>query len=122
MNQQDEEIRWKAADIQEVDRTRKEAGKSFLELIRVPDLSVGLYVLEAGAEDRQQPHEEDEIYYVLEGQGILSAGGEDSPVASGSVVYVKAQVEPRFHSIDEKLKILVVFAPAFRSAAAESGR
>ena len=51
MNQQGEGIRWKAADIQEVDRAREEAGKSFLEFIRVPDLSVGLYVLEAGVED-----------------------------------------------------------------------
>ena len=122
MNQQDEEIRWKTADIEEVDREREEAGRAFLEFIRVPDLSVGLYVLEAGAEDRQQPHGEDEIYYVLEGKGILSAGGEDSPVATGSIVYVKAQVDHRFHSIEKKLKILVVFAPAFGSAGAESGQ
>ena len=122
MTQQDEEIRWKAADIQEVDRTRKEEGRAFLEFIRVPDLSVGLYVLEAGAEDRQQPHGEDEIYYILEGKGIISAGGDDSQVAPGRVIYVKAQVEHRFHSIEEKLKVLVVFAPAFGSAGAESGR
>ena len=121
MNQQNEEIHWKTADIDEVDRAREEAGRAFLEFIRVPDLSVGLYVLEAGAEDRQQTHREDEIYYVLEGKGIISTGGEDSPVVPGSVVYVKAQVEHRFHSIQEKLKILVVFAPAFGSSA-ESGQ
>ena len=119
MKQEDKKICWKTADIHEVDRAREEAGRAFLEFIRVPDLSVGLYVLKAGAEDRQQPHREDEIYYILEGKGIISAGGEDSPVIPGSVVYVKAHVEHRFHSIEEQLKILVVFAPAFGSSQAE---
>ena len=96
-----------------------------LEFIRVPDLSVGLYVLEAGAEDRQQPHREDEIYYVLEGKGIISTGEETVPVVPGSVVYVKAQVEHRFHSIQEKLKswlCLLRLLEAVRSRASESGQ
>ena len=37
----------------------------YLEFLRVPDLSSGLYVLPAGADDTQQPHDEDEVYFNL---------------------------------------------------------
>ncbi|MEZ4734758.1 MAG: hypothetical protein R3E79_47305 [Caldilineaceae bacterium] len=43
-------------------------------------------------------------------------GEEDRPVQAGSLVYVAAQVEHRFHSIAETLQVLVFFAPAEGSA------
>lgn len=43
------------------------AKRSYLEFLRVPNLSMGLYRLKAGEEDSQQPHKQDEVYYVLEG-------------------------------------------------------
>jgi quercetin dioxygenase-like cupin family protein len=39
-------------------------------------------------------------------------GGEERPVQAGSAVFVAAEVEHRFHSIEEDLVLLVVFAPA----------
>jgi mannose-6-phosphate isomerase-like protein (cupin superfamily) len=42
--------------------------KPYIEFQRVPSLSVGIYVLEAGATDPQKPHHEDEVYYVASGQ------------------------------------------------------
>ena len=43
-------------------------GRPYLEFLTVPDLSVGLYVLRVGQPDLQQPHTEDEVYYVVSGR------------------------------------------------------
>ena len=53
------------------------------ELIRVPAMSAGLYVLQPGEPDRQAPHSEDELYYVVGGRAAIRVGGEDRPVAPG---------------------------------------
>src|SRR5947207_3723358 len=88
------------------------AGRAYLEFLRVPALSVGLYVLPAGGVDGQQPHSEDEVYYVVRGAGAIRVGDEDRPVGPGTLVYVPARVPHHFHSITEDLTILVFFAPA----------
>ena len=87
-------------------------GSRYGELLRVPALSAGWYVLPAGATDEQSPHGEDEIYYVVRGRARVRLGADDRPVEPGAVVYVPAGVEHRFHSIAEELVLLVVFAPA----------
>ena len=84
----------------------------WLEFLRVPALSAGLYRLPAGGDDPQQPHTEDEIYYVIRGRARFQAAGEDRDVAPGTVLFVPARVEHRFHSISEELVMLVVFGPA----------
>ena len=75
-------------------------------------MSLGLYSLPAGGVDRQKPHTEDEVYYILSGRGQIRVGNEDHAVQPGSVVFVAASVEHRFHSITEGLNVLVFFAPA----------
>lgn len=94
------------------------AGHPYLEFLRVPALSVGLYRLAAGSQDRQQPHGEDEVYYALSGRGRLSVDGTDHVVEPGTVAFVGARVDHRFHTITEDLTLLVVFAPAEGSAPA----
>ncbi len=96
----------------------KDSGKAYLEFLRVPSLSMGLYALPAGGLDPQQPHTEDEVYYVAEGKGAITVGDESQPVGPGSVIFVKAGVPHRFHSITEDLQIIVLFAPAEYSQAA----
>jgi mannose-6-phosphate isomerase-like protein (cupin superfamily) len=88
------------------------SGRPYLEFVRVPDLSVGLYVLEAGGVDRQSPHTEDEAYIVMSGRGRLRMGTEDVPVGPGTTTFVAAGVEHRFHDITERLVLLVAFGPA----------
>ena len=91
---------------------RAQIGKLYLEFLRVPDLSMGLYELPAGGADPQSPHTEDEVYYIVKGRAKIKVGEEDRAVQAGSVVYVAKKVEHRFHSIDEDLTVLVFFAPA----------
>ena len=94
----------------------------YLEFLRVPSLSVGLYVLSAGAFDPQQPHTEDEVYHVVSGKGRIRVGAEDCAVEAGTVVFVEAGMDHRFYAIEEDLAVLVFFAPAENSRGLESRR
>jgi mannose-6-phosphate isomerase-like protein (cupin superfamily) len=88
------------------------SNKMYLEFLKVPDLSMGLYILPAGGTDPQSPHTEDEVYYVVSGKAKIKVTDEDRDVQAGSVVYVAKNVEHKFHSIEEELTIIVFFAPA----------
>jgi quercetin dioxygenase-like cupin family protein len=103
--------------VEALDLTRLLSGHDFsreqyLEFLRVPSLSVGLYVLPAGATDPQQPHTEDEVYHVVGGRASIRVGAEDRAVEAGKVVFVEAGVDHRFYDIEEDLRVLVFFAPA----------
>lgn len=86
--------------------------RSYLEFIRQTSMSVGLYRLNAGDVDRQKPHAQDELYYIVQGKGVINVDGEDRSVQPGSIVFVPARVEHFFHFITEDLITLVFFAPA----------
>jgi mannose-6-phosphate isomerase-like protein (cupin superfamily) len=101
-----------AFELAELDARRIAAGQRYHEFLRVADLSAGLYVLEAGAQDPQQPHSEDELYYVVAGRATVTVGDEERPVRAGSIVFVGASVPHRFHDIEERLELIVVFGPA----------
>jgi mannose-6-phosphate isomerase-like protein (cupin superfamily) len=92
-------------------------GKPYLEFLRSGSLSAGLYVLRAGAVDRQQPHSEDEIYVVMSGRALFTAGDDTRDVGPGDTIYVAAGVPHRFHDIAEDLRLIVVFAPPEGSTA-----
>ena len=91
---------------------RAATNKLYLEFLKVPDLSMGLYVLPAGGTDPQSPHTEDEVYYVVSGKAQIQVANEDRAVQAGSIVYVAKNVEHRIHSIEEELTVIVFFAPA----------
>ena len=100
------------ASLAEIEEQRTASGKPYREFLRVPAMSAGLYVLPVGATDKQKPHREDEIYYVIRGRARFKAGSEDREVAEGDVIFVAAQVGHRFYDITEELAVLVFFAPA----------
>ena len=108
-----------AFDMPQIEEAHRKDGEFYHEFIRAKRLSVGLYVLEAGATDPQTPHTEDEIYYIVSGSVMIEVAGEERPVSAGSVIYVDEQVDHRFHSITEDLKVIVVFAPPRRSQAGQ---
>ena len=91
---------------------RSTTGKLYLEFLRVPSLSAGVYMLPAGAPDPQRPHNEDEVYYVIRGRARMKVGEEHQEIAAGSVIFVAARVEHGFYDIEEELAVLVLFAPA----------
>ncbi|HEY6303822.1 MAG TPA: cupin domain-containing protein [Terriglobales bacterium] len=96
------------------DLSRQRAGKSklYLEFLRVPAMSAGVYVLAKGSTDPQTPHREDEMYYVVRGRARMQIGSDHAEVRPGSVIFVEAELEHRFDDIQEELEVLVFFAPA----------
>jgi mannose-6-phosphate isomerase-like protein (cupin superfamily) len=101
-----------AFELAELISQRAASDKLYLEFLKVPDLSMGLYVLPAGGTDPQSPHMEDEVYYVVSGRAKILVAEESRDVQAGSVVYVAKNVAHHFHSIEEDLTVLVFFAPA----------
>ena len=65
-------------------------------------------MLVAPEPDRQQPHEDDEVYVVLEGGGTLEVEGERVDLREGRSVFVPAGAEHRFVGYEE-LTVLVIF-------------
>jgi len=98
--------------VADTEKRREQSGKRYLEFLRVPALSAGVYVLPAGGTDLQSPHQEDEMYYVVRGRGRMRAGSEDRTVSEGSIIFVAAGTEHCFYEIAEELMVLVFFAPA----------
>ena len=88
---------------------RLAAGGGGYEIVhRSPGVELGVYVLVAPEPDRQQPHEWDELYVVLEGRGTLEVEDESFDLQVGGCVYVKAGADHRFTGY-EGLSVLVVF-------------
>ena len=106
---------WAAFETAALEQQRAGTQRPYLEFLRAPTLFAGLYALPAGSEDRQPVHKEDEIYYVVSGRAVLRIGAEEQAVQPGSIIYVKAGVTHRFHSIKEELKVLVFFSTAIPS-------
>lgn len=96
----------------------KDAPDGWIQFMKADDLRAGVYRLDAGADDLQEPHEEDEIYYALAGKADLVVqtpwGEKVLPVQEGSVLYVPKKAKHRFRDIRERLELLVFFASPSR--------
>jgi len=51
---------------------RQQQDRSYLEFLRVPSMSAGIYFLPADGTDPQRPHTQDEVYYTIKGRGSMS--------------------------------------------------
>jgi mannose-6-phosphate isomerase-like protein (cupin superfamily) len=88
---------------------RLRAGEGGYETVHVSDgLELGVYVLVAPEPDRQQPHDEDEVYVVLEGSGVLEIEGVSHRLEEGQAIFVPAGADHRFTAY-ELLAVLVIF-------------
>lgn len=107
---QDSSKKSQAFGIEELRGQREKSGRPYLPFLNVPSMRMGLYSLAAGAEDKQTPHNEDEVYYVTKGRATLRVEGQEHPVRPGSLVFVAALAAHQFHDIAEALEVVVFFA------------
>ncbi len=101
---------WKVFELRDLLAEYEQKRDPYFEFLRVPALSAGIYHLPAGSKDLQTPHDEDEVYYVLEGRGRLRVEDEERPIGPGSILYVRATSEHSFFEIEEDITLLVFFA------------
>ena len=105
-----EDTAWHVFDVAGIKSMLSEKPVEYKEFLRVPHLSCGIYHLQAGSQDMQTPHDEDEMYYVLEGRARLQVGGEIQDIQPGTILYVRATAEHSFFEIEEDMTLLVFFA------------
>ena len=81
----------------------------FHTFINRNNLAAGILRLEPGEKDTQAPHESDEIYYIIRGDGFLNIGGKDYSVSEGMTYFVAKNIKHRFHGNKKELVVLYFF-------------
>lgn len=83
------------------------AGERFATLFRRGTLSLDVYA--PRGRDDQTPHDQDEVYVVLQGAGTFVCGPRREPFAPGDVLFVAAGVPHRFEDFSDDLAVWVIF-------------
>ncbi len=81
----------------------------FHTFINKDSLAAGVLVLKSGEEDTQTPHDSDEVYYVISGNGFLKIKNKDYKVTKDKLFFVEKNVEHFFHGNTKDLKVLYFF-------------
>ena len=68
-------------DVDEYIKKIKNGNEYFHTFINRTNLAVGVLVLQPGEEDTQEPHENDEVYLILKGDGFLKIKDKDYPIS-----------------------------------------
>jgi mannose-6-phosphate isomerase-like protein (cupin superfamily) len=79
----------------------------FHTLLSSNSTAIGLIRLKRGEKDNQQPHATDELYYVIEGRGLIEIDGKDHVIEQGTFILVPANIKHRFH--DNKNLLIVIY-------------
>ena len=72
-------------------------------------LAAGVLVLKPGEEDTQLPHEFDEMYYILDGDGFLKIKNKKYKLKKGKAFFVPKDTEHYFFGNKKKLTVLYFF-------------
>jgi mannose-6-phosphate isomerase-like protein (cupin superfamily) len=62
-----------------------------------------------GRPDEQTPHEQDEVYIVVRGRGVLFHDGQRDPFGPGDFLFVSAATEHRFEDFSDDFLMWRVF-------------
>jgi len=87
----------------------KDSNSYFHTFINKQNLAAGILRLEPGEDDAQEPHESDEIYYIIKGDGFLNISGRDYHLSEGMSYYVAKNIKHRFHGNKKDLIVLYFF-------------
>ena len=96
-------------DTNEYIENLKKSNEYFHTFINRESLAAGILVLHPGEEDTQTPHDSDEVYYILKGDGFLKINKKDYPVSAGKVFFVQKDIEHYFFGNSKELVVLYFF-------------
>lgn len=82
-------------------------GQRFAELLRHGSMRVELYA--PGGHDPQQPHAQDELYFIQIGSGEFVQGEDRHSFAAGDAFFVPAGQPHRFENFSDDFATWVVF-------------
>jgi len=81
----------------------------FNTFLNKENLAAGLLILKPDEEDTQLPHESDEMYYILDGDGFLKIKNKSYSVKKGKAFFVPKNTEHHFFGNKKKLTVLYFF-------------
>jgi len=82
-------------------------GAPFVTMMAGGTMSVEVFAPKG--RDRQQPHSQDELYFIHSGQGEIVINGQRYAAAAGDAFFVAAQVAHQFENFSEDFVTWVVF-------------
>ena len=83
----------------------------FIDVMDTPTMAVGIINLKKNQKDTQQPHDSDEIYYVIGGIGKIIIDGSEQEIKPGNIIYIPKNVSHHFQTVDEdELIVLYILA------------
>ncbi len=88
----------------------KNSDEYFHTFINRTNLAAGILVLEPGEEDTQTPHDSDELYYVIRGDGFLKIKNKDYEISEGMAYYVQKNATHKFFGNKSELIVLYFFS------------
>ena len=81
----------------------------FNTFLNKDNLAAGILVLKPGEDDTQLPHEFDEMYYILDGDGFLKIKNKKYKLKKGKAFFVPKNIEHYFFGNKKKLTVLYFF-------------
>ncbi|MGI0087315.1 MAG: cupin domain-containing protein [Nitrosotalea sp.] len=91
----------------------KEMAKSksyFHTFLNRKNIAAGILKLAPGQEDTQAPHDSDEVYYIVAGDGFLDIGGKDYKISQGMAYFVAKNIDHKFHGNTQELVVVYFFS------------
>ena len=88
---------------------KKNNEEYFHTFINKQSLAAGILFLKPGEQDTQEPHDVDEIYFVLSGDGNLKINKKDYRVSEGKAFFVAKNVKHHFFGNTKDLTVLYFF-------------
>ena len=85
-------------------------GKSYFQtFLNKESLAVGVLFLRPGEKDTQEPHESDEIYYIIDGNGFLQINKKSYSVKKDQIYFVARNISHYFYGNTKNLSVLYFF-------------
>lgn len=81
----------------------------FHTFINRESLAAGILVLQSGQKDPQEPHENDEVYFILKGDGFLKINKKDYSVSKNKLYFVAKNTDHFFHGNKTEIVALYFF-------------
>lgn len=81
----------------------------FHTFINRDSLAVGVLVLNPGEDDTQEPHDSDEVYFIISGDGFLQIKDKDYKIEEQKIFFVAKDTPHYFHGNTKKLTVLYFF-------------
>ena len=87
----------------------KKGNSYFHTFLNKESLAVGVLFLRPGEKDTQEPHESDEIYYIISGNGFLQINKKSYPVKKDQIYFVARNIPHHFYGNTKNLSVLYFF-------------